>query len=258
MTPDIDDIRITTQPRTRLSQPLKMATLNVRGLGNLAQRRNLFRHLRSMNFDLICLQELQVSANNPNFDQWTREWNAPAPWTIHLGILLSPRLSFVDTSDDYEGRTLFATVRLASHDIRIANIYAPAKLHLRRPFFDNLTLDSLRFVSTDFLIGDWNAFPDPETDRISDKPHNPQKTSWNRLSPILTQHLDAAQLGSSATYYTFTSASHNTRTRIDHIFASCQYSEHSFNTSCHPYSHTDHTLLSLTISPPSYSRPLLP
>ena len=58
---DFDDVRISAPPRTQLSHPLTVATLNVNGLRDNANRRDLFRHLRSLHLDIVCIQDVRAS-----------------------------------------------------------------------------------------------------------------------------------------------------------------------------------------------------
>jgi len=180
--PDLDTAPIPAPPRIRLSQPLRVATLNVDGILTDSRRRNLFRHLRKENFDIVCLQETHTPSDAHS--RWTSEWNAPAAWTYHCGILLSSRLSLVESSSEYDGRVLFATVQLASSQFRLANIYAHSEQADRGPFFDRLALDSLRFVSLDLLAGDWNSYPDILVDRTSFHHRATFTPTWPRLAPI--------------------------------------------------------------------------
>ena len=253
---DLNTAPLPAPPRIRLSQPLRVATLNVDGILTDSRRRNLFRHLRKENFDIVCLQETHTPSDAHS--RWTSEWNAPAAWTYHCGILLSSRLSLVESSSEYDGRVLFATVQLASSQFRLANIYAHSEQADRGPFFDRLASDSLRFVSLDLLAGDWNSYPDILVDRTSFHHRATFTPTWPRLAPILTQHMDIAKLGHPTPFTTFQHRGCNTCTRIDHLFLSSAYSDHDFSTTITPYPHSDHHQLSVTIIPPAFSKPVLP
>jgi len=51
---------------------LKIATLNVRGIGNNTKRREVFNWLRSKNVSIYMLQEAHCTENTR--DIWTSEW----------------------------------------------------------------------------------------------------------------------------------------------------------------------------------------
>jgi len=51
---------------------LKIASLNVRGIGNNTERREVFNWLRSKNFSICMLQEAHCTENTR--DIWTSEW----------------------------------------------------------------------------------------------------------------------------------------------------------------------------------------
>src|SRR6185295_2236032 len=95
---DFDTASILPQTRLTLAQPLRVATLNIRGIIDDSQQRNLFRHLRTLHLDITCLQETHTPDTERAQSRWTLEWGALAAWSPHLGILLSSRLSFMDTS----------------------------------------------------------------------------------------------------------------------------------------------------------------
>ena len=55
---------------------LKVASLNVRGLGNKEKRRETFNWLRSKRFSIYLLQETHCTNNF--MQQWTSEWGYQA------------------------------------------------------------------------------------------------------------------------------------------------------------------------------------
>src|SRR5688572_6563700 len=104
-----------------LSRPLRVATFNVAGIRSDLRRRNLFRFLRTLNLDIIALQETHAPLDS---SRWTREWGAPALWTPHLGLLFSRSIVLRDSSSDFDTRVLFATVTIDNLELNLANIYA--------------------------------------------------------------------------------------------------------------------------------------
>ena len=55
---------------------LQIASLNVRGIGNNAKRREVFNWLRTKKFSIYMLQEVHCSENTT--DSWTSEWGYKA------------------------------------------------------------------------------------------------------------------------------------------------------------------------------------
>lgn len=55
---------------------LKIASLNVRGIGNNAKRKEVFNWLRSKKFSVYMLQEVHCSVKT--VDIWTCEWSYKA------------------------------------------------------------------------------------------------------------------------------------------------------------------------------------
>src|SRR5262245_27895039 len=98
------------------------------------------------------------------------------PWDLHS------HLSLIESLADFDNCVLFATIQLPSHQFRIANIYTPTDLSDCSPFFDHLASDSLRFMTLDALLGDWNAYSDVTVDHISDRSANFNPATWPRLT----------------------------------------------------------------------------
>jgi endonuclease/exonuclease/phosphatase family metal-dependent hydrolase len=70
---------------------------------------------------------------------------------------------------------------------------------------------------------------------VSSNASDRRSPTWPRLAPLLLHHLDAAQLGHSSSFHTFVSSSHNTVSRIDHIFLHSDYADHSLSTTVSHY-----------------------
>ena len=135
-------------------------------------------------------------------------------------------------------------------------MYAPPTYRKRKPFFDALLELPIDYATVDFILGDWNDVPNPAQDRLSTA-QRPPRSAWPSLQPILTSFLDAAMAGAAQQFFTFSHTGHYFEGRLDHIFAASRYQSSAFSTSVTPTSLSDHSVLSVTISPPSYQPPLL-
>ena len=77
---------------------LKIASLNVRGIGNHTKRREVFNWLRSKNFSIYMLQEAYCTENTT--DIWTSEWGYKTLFSCcsnnkaGVGILFNNNFSF--------------------------------------------------------------------------------------------------------------------------------------------------------------------
>jgi len=143
-------------------------TLNVKGLADPERRRWFFYMLRTLSAHVICLQEVHADPAQASF--WTQEWGGAASWNQHTAILLSPSLGSATFDDRLDGRVLSSTFRYQGRTFSLTNLYAPASRTARSQFFDLLSEQSLYYSSFDFLVGDWNTYPDPTQDRSSTSP----------------------------------------------------------------------------------------
>ena len=141
--------------------PIKIATLNCRGIATQEARRTLFHYLRKFSFDIICLQETNTPSTRADF--WTQQWLGPALWSRHVGILLHPKHSFRSHSFSHQQRLLIADVTVQGHTFSVANMYAPSNSTARSKFFRSLS--PATFAPCTFVAGDWNCVPDPTQDR---------------------------------------------------------------------------------------------
>jgi len=236
--------------------PLKILTLNVAGMADPDKRALLFRFLRDHPAHVICLQEVHAP---DDCDFWSVHWGGPASWNWNTAILLSPSLGKPQFDVSYEGRVLAATFRFQGQVYKIANIYAHADRSARRHFFDQLSASADFFSSFDFLVGDWNSYPDPLRDRVSISPPQAYQT-WPHLLPVLAPFSDAAFAGAAAPYHTFHKKNRNglpMHSRLDHIFMNVRHTSFTPTTVLHPFPRSDHEAVHVTFTTPSFSRPLL-
>ena len=234
---------------------LTICTLNCAGLGNADTRRALYYFLRTeCKADIICLQETHTLERNADF--WTRTWAGPAVWSYHVGLLLHPSHTLISHTFSREGRLVCAEVSIRGSTFSVANMYAPADPQARRTFFnsfDSFTFDPFRFA---LLAGDWNCCPDPSQDRssISDRD---RVDFWPLLATSITSFFDGALAGATEPYHTFFHRSHNYSARLDHVFVSSQLASCNLSTDVKYCPYSDHKAVCLTLTPPSFTRPLI-
>lgn len=206
-------------------------------------------YLRQLDVDVICLQETHAPADSA---QWMREWVAPAIWTPHTAILLASNRSELTSSTILaDGRLLLASITCHGHSFTLLNMYAPTDRLRRRSFFASLDQIGIDFDSLDFWLGDWN-----DSLRAPSFHSDNHRSLWSLLSPNLTNFFDMGSLGSSTSYFTFQHSA-GWSSCIDHIFANYRF-EHLTYTTCLRFpSFTDHRALISSLSPPSFSPPLL-
>ena len=131
--------------------PLKILTLNVKGMATPSRRALIFRFLRNIQAHVICLQEVHAPAD---CTFWSTQWGGAASWNNHTAILIHPSLGHATFSVSHRNRVLASTFCFQGQDYTIANIYAPPSETLRNRFFNDLSQDVSLFSTYDFLVGD--------------------------------------------------------------------------------------------------------
>ena len=234
---------------------LTICTLNCAGMSNADTRRALYYFLRTeCKADIICLQETHTRSQDAAF--WTQTWAGPAVWSYHVGFLLHPSHTLLSSTFSSDGRLVCAEVSVRGSTFSVANMYAPADPTRRHNFFksfDAFTFDPFRFA---FIVGDWNCCPDPSRDR-SRLANAPRSDFWPVLAASLTSFFDGALAGAREHYFTFHHRSHNYSARLDHVFVSSQLVSCNLSTDIVHCSSSDHKAVCVTLTPPSFTRPLI-
>ncbi|KAI8382932.1 Endonuclease/exonuclease/phosphatase [Blakeslea trispora] len=231
---------------------LNIATLNCRGLRkahNPSSSNSFIRYLRSLNIDILCLQETHA-ADAQIMAQFDMLFNTHSSlWSPHCGIVSLHRnltIRALPSLTHADGRFLCASVASDTDPstpiLHLLNIYAPAQSGPRQLFFQQLVdtppLMSLLYRPElpTFILGDFNFNPSRRSN-ITD--------SWLELLDM--HYTDCFEQEPTPT---FTSASAS-RTRIDFIFCSALHS-HTITSTDHTFISsvwTDHDLLSVTFRP---------
>ena len=142
--------------------PLKLVTINVRGLSSSKKADVIVHELERLPYDLFLLQETHVSCKE-RADCIAKKWRGNCFWSFGVGrsagvaIFVSPR--FAGTVSrflfDTDGRVLSVLVQLGNTTLNIVNIYAPNTVSDRKIFLENL---HLYFLSSSRVIaGDFNC-----------------------------------------------------------------------------------------------------
>ena len=107
-------------------------------------------HLRTLQADIICLQETHCSAAAAAY--WTSMWAGPAVWSKHVGVLLAPSHSLVSSSVRFQERLILAEMKVRGHTFTVANLYAPAQDSERSSFFQSFVNYTVNPVNPNPLI----------------------------------------------------------------------------------------------------------
>ena len=109
----------------------KICSFNVRGLGNLVKREQIFTWLKEKQYSICLLQE--THSGEGTHDLWAREWDATSYFsgtknnTEGVAILLNPNFAY--TVKEYKeiiiGRLQAVEITINDKDLVILNIYGP-------------------------------------------------------------------------------------------------------------------------------------
>ena len=231
---------------------LSIVTLNCKGIGKRLTRLQVFHYLRNLQADIICLQETHTLPGDAA--HWTSQWAGPAVWSYHVGILLNSRHTIKQHSFSHGDRMCSAEVSVRGRVFTVVNLYAPALSSERRAFFKRLSSGIFDPTTDAFIVGDWNCCPNPSQDRY---PVPRDSDHWRYFAPSLREYFDAALSGAQHHYFTFTHTSHNHSARLDHVFVSTRLASYGFSTDVWNCPYSDHKAVHLTVTPPTFERPLI-
>ena len=149
---------------------LKIASLNVRGIGNNTKRREVFNWLSSKKLSIYMLQEVHCSENTA--DLWACEWGYKTLFSCcssnkaGVSILFNNtfNLQILKVFSDPNGRFIICDIETNSKPLTLANIYVPNEddPNFFRAFFDHLS----SFHCEEIIIGgDFNLVLDLNKDK---------------------------------------------------------------------------------------------
>ncbi len=173
--------------------PLKLCTFNCRGLQDYCKRRKVFHYMRSIDSDIIFLQETHSAIYDEKF--WKTQWGEHAWFCSYssnsrgVAILIrkSVKVVFDDSFCDPEGRFLILSVKMNDLPVLLVNVYAPN--HDDPDFFLDVFAKIDQFNYTSLIVGgDFNAVLGP-LDYQGGRPHHSNSKASDMIS-ILMEELD--------------------------------------------------------------------
>ena len=110
---------------------LKLITFNCRGIQDHVKRRKVFHYLRSIESDIVFLQETHSSKSDEIF--WKQQWGEKAWFSSHtsnsrgVAILIRNHVSMVLNSSycDTNGRYLIISASVNDVPLILVNLYGP-------------------------------------------------------------------------------------------------------------------------------------
>lgn len=234
---------------------LQLISWNVKGLGSLVKRGNVFKHLKSLSADIIFLQEthIKTAMQHRLKCNWVSQIYQ-SPFTSHacgVAILFRKNIPFQVTSvnNDPLGRYLLVSGTINLFSLTLLNIYGPNtdETNFFRKVFDLLPDDS---DSKILIAGDFNCCLDPFLDRSSTRPA-PEIASVKLLNNLLkTRNLvDIWRIQHpSSKEYSFYSNVHKSYSRIDYFLTSSNLISQITDSKYHNILISDHSPLAISLN----------
>lgn len=227
---------------------LTFSSWNVKGLNNPVKRSKVLCHLKSMNTDIIFLQETHFK--NDSHSKLRARWigqsfhSSFASKARGTAVLIRKGVPFKHraTITDKEGRFIIVAGEIFSTPITLVNIYGPNFDDPR--FFQNVFSKIPDISSTNLIIGgDFNCVLDPYLDRSS-----AQRASPSKSRDFLNMYIKNSNVGDvwrlanpTGRDYSFHSQVHNVYTRIDYFLVDFKLIPFTFNTTYHNILISDHS-----------------
>ena len=158
-----------------MANTLTVATLNVNGLQNKQKRKAFFLWIKTLNFDIIFLQETHCHTRK-DVKKWSREWGPGknSIWSTGssnskgVAVLFKPHSNYkmTDNTIDTNGRYIYFELDIEDEIYKFINIYAPNDCYERVSFFQRLN-SWIDIEKTNLVGGDFNCALDSELDRLN-------------------------------------------------------------------------------------------
>lgn len=227
---------------------LTFSSWNVKGLNNPVKRSKALCHLKSVNTDIIFLQETHFK--NDSHSKLRARWigqsfhSSFASKARGTAVLIRKGVPFKHraTITDKEGRFIIVAGEIFSTPITLVNIYGPNFDDPR--FFQNVFSKIPDISSTNLIIGgDFNCVLDPYLDRSS-----AQRASPSKSRDFLNMYIKNSNAGDvwrlanpTGRDYSFHSQVHNVYTHIDYFLVDFKLIPFTFNTTYHNILISDHS-----------------
>ena len=149
---------------------IKFGTLNVKGMGEMVKRKQIYRWVRQNSIDICFLQETHSTKVTEHI--WTHQWGYKAIFSGNssnscgVGVLFNNTfpLKIINTEEVEEGRLLIVKIEVEDKQFTLVNIYGPNSDNTN--FFQKLTQFIGENEEDRFIIGgDFNVVIDPDLDK---------------------------------------------------------------------------------------------
>ena len=156
-----------------MASSLTAASCNISGLRNNIKRNTVFNWLKSLNYDIIFLQETHCHLRK-EIRKWSSEWGLQSLWSpgsSHskgVAVLFNPsnKYNIVNEVIDVNGRFITFELLIGEDKYNFINIYAPNNGLERIKFFNELN-SWVKLDSQTLVGGDYNCTLDTGKDRLN-------------------------------------------------------------------------------------------
>lgn len=234
--------------------PLRVATLNVRGLADRRRQSQVCRLVLEKELNIVAIQETKVEGEEQTqrmMQQLTAHHNVCICHAVGVSggcmLLIKQSLGAViqNVVACLEGRLIVCDFAIMSRDWRAVVIYAPTRAEERKVFFEGLRawLDTERLI---LLLGDFNCVCSAR-DKSSETRFRDASTSvlQETVEEFCLEDVGDVMVGSQAVQFThFQGRSH---ARLDRAYVSLEILSKCHDYRVTPVSFSDHCLVSFTI-----------
>ena len=156
-----------------MANSLTVTTCNISGIRNNKKRNTVFNWLKSLNYDIIFLQETHCHFRK-EARKWSSEWGPQSFWSLGsshskgVAVLFNPstKYNIVNEVIDANGRYIFFDLCIGDDKYKFINIYAPNDGYARVKFFNELNT-WVELDSQTLIAGDFNCTLDTRRDRLN-------------------------------------------------------------------------------------------
>ena len=234
---------------------LKFSSLNVRGLGEVSKRKEIFNWLRKKKFSIYMLQE--VHCTEKNIHLWTAEWGYKALFSCCASnkagtcILFNNNfhLQITKTRSDPNGRFIICDICTNGKNITLCNLYAPNED--KPDFFRDIAIYLQDFQCDEIIIGgDFNLVMDVSKDKKGGR----ASTHKNSLEEVkgICETWDVVDiwrvLNPEEERYTWRQKNLQIRCRLDFLLISQSLINNVNTVDIVPGYKTDHSMVTMEIT----------
>ena len=238
-----------------MSEQIKFASLNVRGMGQTKRHKSIFNFIKSRKIDIIFMQETHVDSDTV-MGLWDHEWGS---CTLHsigtsqsagVAILFNKQLKceILYVEPDNNGRMLIAECKINDCKFTLVNVYG---YNTDNPgFFLNMInrIEQIEDVGHLCIGGDFNCIMDPSMDRHS------SDRNYVQSANVLKDYCERINMSDiwrlhnpQARRYTWHRNKHMSASRIDMFLIHEDLSDMVIEADIIPSIRSDHSLITLTV-----------